>query len=226
MDERDILGQLDARDRDLDFPGLANVNYPLATARLTAFRGPDEWLIAFEIIAYAVKEGGFVNVVFAYGNRLEEPGWQTQIPVVTPAPNQPIWDRKGEFLLDLSDFQVEVRGSKQTFSPTANDYARAGIRPDSEMAPPLQLIRFLAYLRPGQLFLTDSELLEAVGAKDSKAQRFLQLDDWRHPDATEDERPSTSPCLRTLAKALAAGNASLYECSDQAKNTHWSNWDV
>lgn len=226
MTEREILDELDQQARQSNFPGLGNTNYPLAKARLTAFRSPSEWLMTFELVAYGEKEAEFVDVVHAYGNRVDGPGWRGQVPVVTPAAGHPMWDDDGNFLLDLSDFEVVVRGKPERFTPSARDYARAGIRADADMPPPLELIRFLAHLAPGRLFLTDAELLEAAGRTGSGLKRFLQLDDWHHPDPIEKELPSTTPCLRRLAEALANNDPSRYACPDKEKNTHWSHWEV
>jgi len=53
---------------------------------------------------------------------------------------------------------------------------------------------------------------------------FLQLYNWYHPDYRHQEKPSDSPCLRSLAKALANDNPLLYECPEAMSNIHWSQW--
>jgi uncharacterized protein DUF7003 len=147
-----------------------------------------------------------------------------QVAVVGEAPGHPLWDDDGNFKLGLSNFTVMVRGKTENYTPSEKDYARAGIRADSAMSPPLRLIRFVAHLAPGRLFLSDEELLGAVGRKGSDLKRFLQVDDWHHPDPIEDEVPSNTPCLRSLAEALAAGDALRYDCPAGVRNVHWSNW--
>ncbi|MDQ6880357.1 MAG: hypothetical protein M3082_22165 [Candidatus Dormibacteraeota bacterium] len=226
MNAGEVLEQLDRCDRDLNFPGLANVNYPMAATRLTAFRSSEEWLLAFEVVAFGVKEGAFVDIIYAYGNRVSKPGWQAQVPVLEPTPGSPIWDRNGNFLLDLSAFEVSIRGKKRTFGATSRDRSRAGIAPGAEMPPALQLIRFLAFLIPSELLLSDEEILDTSGRQATSLTRFIQLESWGHPDSSNGQSPSSSTCLRALAEALASNNVGHYECPKTEHNTTWRHWDA
>ena len=221
-----ILRQLDRSARAFEFPMLDNAYVRLADVRLTAFRSPSEWLIAFEDIAL-FQERTFANTVSAYGNEIARPGTQLGIDdLITPAPGHPIWDEDGNFLLDSWDFTIAIDGKVRRFTPSREDYARAGVDVDAGGPDAAKMLRLLTVLVPDELFLSDARLLEVCGRADASLKRFLQLDDWQHPDIADDELPRDSICLRNLAAALAAGDADAYACPEELFNTHWSNWNV
>jgi hypothetical protein len=64
-----------------------------------------------------------------------------------------------------------------------------------------------------------------VEKKISDLQKFLQLEDWCHPDIADNEMPSKNICFQNLVCAISANNASLYNCPEDMINTHWSNWN-
>jgi hypothetical protein len=75
-----------------------------------------------------------------------------------------------------------------------------------------------------ELFLRDDELLRAAGRHLSGVQLLLRLTAWKHPDISGGETPSQNPCFQSLARAVAANDATAYSCPEAEYNTHWSNW--
>lgn len=221
--EAEILEQLDRCAKTYDFPMLNNAYLCNADIRLTAFLSSAEWLIVFEEVAYSTKHL-FINSVSAYGNRIIRPGTQQAISIVTGVPGKPLHDEWGNFLLDKSSFEIVIHGQVRRFTPTAEDYRRAGISSDSKMVVPAQILRLLVFLNP-EFFLTEVKLLETCGRADSDLELFIKLDDWYHPDIANDELPSQSLCLRSLAIALNRNDKGLYTCSHEVFNTDWSNWE-
>jgi hypothetical protein len=219
-----ILRQLDRYASEFDFPMLDNAYVELADMRLTAFRNASEWLIVFEDVG-VFQEHTFMNTVSAYGNRVQEPGTQLGVDdIITPASDHPIWDDDGNFLLDPANFEVVINGQARRFTPSREEYERAGVDVDSDVPDAVKILRLLTFLMPDQFFLSDARLLEICGRGDSSLKRFLQLDDWRHPDIAAGELPSESVCLRNLATAIAEDDAGSYSCPEEMFNTHWSNW--
>jgi hypothetical protein len=221
-----ILRQLDRSAREFEFPMLDNAYVRLADVRLTAFRSPTEWLIVFEEIAL-FQERTFANTVSAYGNKLARPGTQLGIDdLITSVPGHPIWDDEGNFRLNLWAFTIAINGQTRRFSPSREDYARAGVDVDADDPNAAKILRLLTVLVPDELFLSDARLLEVCGRADSSLKRFLQMDDWHHPDVADEELPRESDCLRSLAEALAKDDKDAYACPEELFNTHWSNWVV
>lgn len=221
-----ILRQLDRYAEEFDFPMLDNVYVQLADVRLTAFRSPSEWLIVFEEVCL-FQSHTFMNAVSAYGNKVEEPGAQLAVDdVITPAPGHPIWDDEGNFMLDPTNFEIQINGQTQSFTPSREDYERASLDLDSDVPDAVNILRLLTAQMPDQFLLDDARLLEICGRNDASLHRVLQLDDWYHPDVAADELPSENDCFRSLAKAIVEDDASSYSCPEESFNTHWSNWEL
>jgi hypothetical protein len=222
IDEMSILEQMDNYAKSFDFPTLNNWHWRMGKARLTSFLGADEWLVVFEVVGFDVKSYAFENVIYAYGNKIDKPGFQTGIDVLEQPPDKPFEDDEGNTLINLSNFSVIIKGEERHFSPTAEDYVHAGILPHLEMEPAAKVLRWLCFLLPDEFLLTDAEILHLL--QRPELDRFLQLNEWAHPDVAAEELPSQNPCMRSLAKAIAQREPALYECPEDKMNTHWSNW--
>ena len=218
--EEEILSQMDAGAAGYNFPMLNNAYLRGAGIRLDAFSNPSEWLVVFQELAVSEKHG-LVNAVSAYGNRLAKPGLQEFVPLTGPPPDE--GEGPG---LDPWDFTLSIRGRARRFTPGAADYEAAGVDPEADNVPTsAKILRLLAAQMPDELYLSDDELLEVCGRAGAGLKKFLRLEDWHHPDIADDEMPSASPCLRSLAHALALNDAGLYECPEADFNTHWSRWE-
>ena len=218
----EVLEQLDRAAELFMFPGLPNEYFELALQRLTAFRSDEEWLLVFEVVGWGIKQAAFENLVTAFGNRLETPGgMQKSVVVVTGPDGASPWGAGDEFTLDLDDFTVEIRGHRHHVRPSEADLKAAGVD-DASMPAPARVIRLLAHEYPDELVLTDDELLEACGRAGSGLKRFLRPEGWRIPNLLESEKPSDVDCLRSLADAVASGDAGRYVCPEEDWNTHWA----
>jgi len=52
---------------------------------------------------------------------------------------------------------------------------------------------------------------------------LLPLDEWRHPDISGGELPSSSEDFKNIAIALDKGSFDSFQVSGET-NTHWRNW--
>ncbi|GAB3735727.1 hypothetical protein GCM10027598_62130 [Amycolatopsis oliviviridis] len=226
LSDWDIIPLLDEHAKSYDFPVLNNEDIDLAGVRLTAFRGEDEWLVVFEEIE-VFRRQRFANGVFAYGNKIAKSGSQGSDDLILGEPlgSPPLWDDTGNFLLDPEDFRIRAchSGNEYHFTPSPREYERAGIVPDNHEHDAAKILRFLVNEIPAELYATDDRLLRTCGKTEPLA-RFTQLTGWRHPDVIDDELPSDSPCLQSLAAALIADDPAIYECAPEQWNTHWSAW--
>lgn len=210
----EILAQLDAAAEEDDFPMLNNAYVRPAATRLTAFSGRDEWLVVFQVLGDSEQHGP-ADLINVFGNRVPSP----------PAVQMRRLLELDEAGIDPLNFSASLGGPRQRFTLTRDNYAGAGIDIDNAAPPALKILRYLATVRPEDLFVPSAELPALVDRKNADLGLLLEVDAWRHPDLGEDERPSDSPCLRALAEALATGNASAYRCDPATFNTHWSHWE-
>lgn len=205
-----ILDVLDAHARAFDFPMPDNAYVEEADMRLTAFRGEEEWLIAFQEVC-VFQQRKTMNVVSAYGSHVDGGPCSAAEDLVTPLA-----------LPHVRDLDVCVARRRRRLRPAQEQLREAGIEDAGVPPSPIELLRLVCVLLPGELFFDDDELPERCGRPG--LQRFLRCDDWRHPDLAADELPSRTPCLRSLAEALAAGDRERYRCPPELHNTHWSHW--
>jgi len=219
-----IIAQMDQYAKDYLFPMPDNASQYNAGMRLSAFRGGDEWLIVFEMLNY-IKGREFLNEIYAFGNRLICPGLQPQaVTVLEPVEGQLFWDCSGSFILNLETIALKVKGRSRQVTIMPLDWQAAGIREDSPVPAPAKLLRLMAALYQEELFEDTASLLRLCGREESGLSLFLQLSGWEHPDLAADELPGSSRSLRSLAEALAAGAAELYQCLPEWINSHWSCW--
>ena len=212
MTTSEILEELDAHARTFAFPMPDNIYVEEADMRLTAFRGADEWLIVFQEVC-VFQEERLLDMISAYGSNVAGGMAASVEDVVSPA------DVPG-----VRDVALVVAGRRRRMRPSAAELRDAGIADPDVPPAPIELLRLACVMFPGELFLPEKELPERCGRGGADLRLLLSLDDWRHPDLAHDELPSDSPCLRSLAEALVADDASLYGCPAELHNTHWSNW--
>lgn len=214
-------------------PALPYPDWGYARARLTAFRSEDEWLTVFEFIVYDSEAGYCMNSIHSFGNKLVEGKRQIEDGAILTPPEDSLHfpffeeDEEGNILLNPLDFTVMLRGVKEHFLVTPEEYAQLGINLEQKTAgaidPLIKILRLLAYRAPNRFFLSDAEILRRL-SRPHDLRQFLQLYEWCHPDSRKKERASDSPCLQNLAAALALGDPVLYECDKKLFNTHWSYW--
>jgi hypothetical protein len=214
-------------------PAMPHPDWGYARARLTAFRSEVEWLTIFEFIVYDSEAGYCMNSIHSFGNTLAEDKRRiVDGSILTPSEDSPDFpffeeDEEGNIVLNPLDFTVMIRGVKAHFLVAPEEYAQLGINLEQKTAgaidPLIKILRFLAYTTPNRFFLSDAEMLKRL-SRPHDLRQFLQLYDWHYPDSRKKERASDSPCLQSLAKALAFGDPALYECDKKFLNTHWSYW--
>ncbi len=218
----EILRQLDQGAQDATLPTFWNENFPCASMRLTVFRDAQAWLILFEKIAYGVYESVFLNMIYAFGNKIPNPGYQSALDILSATDRTPIWDDNGKFILDIWNFEIMVNGVARTFAVTPQDYARAKLDPTDDMLPELRMLRLITHLLPGEFFATDRDMLKACNR--ANLARFMQFTAWHHPNIYEGELPSHTACFQSLAQAIAENDAHLCNCSDSI-NSRWDCWE-
>lgn len=227
MDDRDrVLWLLDKHASEFNFPVLDNAYLDFGAARLTAARSPDNWLISFEVLSFSVREILFVNDLYAYGPCVELGGLIGEEVPFTSASEAPIFDpQTNECIANWKDWAISLGGRTHHFSPTMEDYARAGLHIDAEPLPgslsEADLLHYLVFRLGEQLFLSDQTILARI-PKCRGLSKFLQTTRWQHPDVAAGEKPSDSVSIRTLIEALIKGDPSHFDAG--RINSYWQFW--
>ncbi len=84
-----------------------------------------------------------------------------------------------------------------------------------------KVLRYLVHKLGDELHATVAESLKAVNRNASKLKVLVQTDEYHHPRLME-EIPSNTESFISLAKAIAANDASLFVPGKS--NTHWKYW--
>ncbi len=237
IDPQSILAQWDYPNNL--FPAIPPYDSGYARARLTAFVSDKQWLTVFEIINFNAMAVLCVNDITAIGNRsildkfrhrASKSKYKT---VVTPdrhtTDDHPYFPETSDGSISINplDFEVEIYGAPHHFAPSSRKYQELGIdlhaKSAGELDAIVKVLRFLSYDRPDLVFLNNQEL-QPRRFGHNPLPKFMQLYDWQHPDYRQQEKPSNSPCLRSLATAMAHNDPSMYHCPKEAINTHWSFW--
>jgi len=216
---KDILAKFDQSAAEYAFPMIDNANYDNAAIRLTVFRNDDEWLVVFQEISFYPAMNEFADVITAFGNRLKQQGALSARPTVS------LTDRPDSPPPDIHDFTVHVNGGPaRRFTPSRDDYRSAHVDVDDRSRAKTKIIRYLASQIRRELFVDDDTLLKICERSSAGLQMFIELDEWHHPNLADDEPPSETPCFKSLAQALARGDAGLYKCEPARFNTGWWQW--
>ena len=219
-----VLRELDLAAGEYSFPVFNNPNFPLAAMRIVCFRNDDEWLIVFERIAYGVSDGIFLNMISAFGNRIEERGLQSTMEFITELPGNSFADDEMNYILDEKNFDVLIYGNKRTFSIDEKDPRESHVDENKKMRKLLRLLRLITYKTGQDIFMPPASLLDRMNHDDIPV--FLINTEWNHPDVyyPGTEMPGSNPCFQSLAKAIAYNKKELYDCSLE-KNSYWYYWD-
>jgi hypothetical protein len=204
----EILEQLDASAGDFTFPMLDHGYTYLVDARLHAFRDDARWAIVIEVVGYNPRGGNLYDVLHYYGNCLSGDAGFTNDDFLGRVEN---WDE----VEDLEEPEIWRGGAT---SIAVRDHV---IPVDAVAGDRLEAV--FRGLVPAQreIFLGTEDEVRARIPNDLP--RFLQLEEWNHPDVVVGEKPSDSETFRQLAEALVADDTSRFAPA-APPNTHWSNW--
>ena len=239
---RAILDVLDDAAAGFAFPMLDNGYVYPVDIRLSAYGDGARWAIVFEWMGVDNRALEFHNSLYCYGNCLIPQ--RSEKDFVSPAAYQtwrarnafqetvflgPVDDGPSAPLLG-EDTGLEVNPAatdlriRERVVPIPRDptlYRARGIRLRHPLR--IELYELMRYLLPDHRDLLVASEQEIHQIVPPDLPRLLRLDEWRHPDLVEDQRPSALKTFRMIAQVLVTGDPSEYEPPRRA-NTHWSNW--
>jgi hypothetical protein len=233
-----ILYVLDRCCDAFTFPMLDNGYVYLAATRLSLYRTAAEWAMVIEVFGFSPRAGLPDVHIYTFASSLynrDTPEKYANLEAfnryLATHPNN---DSRFVYPIDAGDWQddqndeivagdateVIVRSEGQPI-PSLDEYAQRGIVVEN---PPrvrvFELCRFLATVARDSVLATATE--RRVSVLPDMTQIF-QLEEWHHPGAVNDDRPSGSETFQQLAQVLSTGKISFYRPS-LPPNTHWRNW--
>jgi hypothetical protein len=238
MDSREILRILDRCCDSFTFPMLDNGYVYLAATRLSLFRSTSDWAMVIEVFGYSPRSGlpsicidTFASHLYDrnrpenYVSREAYEAYLANNPnnesrFIYPIDEGPWQDPENLEYLATDAREVVVRGNVVRL-PRLSEYSSHGI--DLEDPPRIhvfELCRFLAGTAREEVLATPKERRVSIPPE---LEQILVLDEWRHPDLVQEERPSRSETFQQLAEVLATGDVSRYQPSREP-NTDWRNW--
>lgn len=227
MNLSQILDDLDKHASEFNFPVLDNAYVEFGAARLTALRGAEDWLIVFEVLGFSKREGEFVVDLYAFGSCVEREGFIGEEIPIASSHGLPLFDPEtNQCIADWSHWAIKLGNEVVSFSPTREDYAKAGIAIERDRGPgtlsEIELLRFLVYrIGKERLFMSDAFLL-ARFPRCMKVSTFVQTTQWQHPDVAGGEKPSENVSISSLVQSLLRGDPSLF--NQGLPNTDWKSW--
>jgi hypothetical protein len=180
-------------------------------------------LVVFEVLGFSTREIEFVNDLYAFGSCVEKEGFVGEEIPLCSTPKQPLFDAEtNECIADWALWTIRAGTEELSFSPTREEYAKAGIVIDREPGRGIELLRFLVHhIGAARLFMSDEALLNHFPGC-MNPEKFVQTTEWQHPNVAEGERPSKNVSIRSLVEALSLGNPALFK--EGRPNTYWRFW--
>lgn len=229
LSAHNILASLDKTSNIPAIPPFLEASF--AGARLASYISRKEWVIAFQFVGFDFGSGIGTNEIFVFGNKIKsKKEFSREFIVKSSSKNNPYYPYfctevdEDISLFDLNDFSLEVRGEEKKFQVSTAEYLQGGIDLQSDKIRGIEkitsAIRYLCKKFPDLVFLNSDDLKNKIGRK--KVTRFIELEEWHHPDFDSGEKFSENTCFQSLARAIEQKDASLFICEEF--NTHWSNW--
>jgi hypothetical protein len=235
-----ILSVLDRCCEACTFPMLDNGYVYLAATRLSLHRSVTNWAMVIEVFGFSPRAGLPDTGIHTFAERLHDRNRpesyvareayerylannpHNEFRSFFPIDKGPWQDAENDEFVSKNATEVMVRGGALSLA-SFEEYLHHGV--ELEQPPGIQvfeLCRLLADIAREQILANPQE--RRVSVVPDMIQ-ILQVEEWRHPNVVDGERPSESETFQQFARVLAAGDAGLYHPSRQP-NTHWRNWPL
>lgn len=235
---KDILAAWDKCAEHFTFPMLDNgYVYPAAT-RLSLYRSPDDWGMVIEVFGFSPRSGLPDVHVHTFASRLVRAksvnDYVSRQAYEAYLANNPYNESTFFFpieeglWLDIDDPERLAAGNNTLMirglpipAPELGQYGSHGIAlQDPPNVYVFELCRLLAASSRDSVLATADERRNSLPPE---LMQIMQLEEWRHPDLSNGELPSSSSTFKSIAEVLALGNLAAYQPL-QDPNTHWKNW--
>jgi hypothetical protein len=201
-----ILRFLDDAFERIEMPCLSNLNVDYLCSRMSAYRGPDTWLLIFNSVVWWPAADGLMAMVETVGpGAIGKQGFDNDRAF---APASLRIDEPGQRVAGIA-----IRGRDV-------DPGTLRIAPRYDLQPELGFWAAVAMLdqHRDELLASAAELARFIPGG---FRHLLTMDEWEHP--TFDTPASRTESFPLLAAVLEQADPSLWRPAARP-NTHWSHW--
>ncbi|MEH6450525.1 MAG: hypothetical protein V7765_17775 [Oleispira sp.] len=231
-----ILEALDACAEEFTFPVLDNGYVYLAATKMSVYRSDEDWAIVIEVFGFSPRSGDPDVQIYTFSSKLHdrdpssnyvtEEAYKNYLNSNAYNESRFIYPISNNEWQDEEEMEYVKLGAKcilresEIIIPEHAAFQYAGIELEEENPLIFEFCRLIAAKYKDQVLCTEAERRVSVSPE---LELVLQLDDWRHPDVSGDELPSSSEAFKLIAEMLETGNTQVYTPTEK-QNTHWENW--
>ena len=232
-----ILNILDNCAEAFTFPMLDNGYVYLGASRLSVYFGAGDWALVIEVFGFSPRAGAPDLAIHTFGSNLRnrkskdeyvsEEAYENYLKNNTyneyktffPIGGDDSWINPENNEVVMPKSSLHLRGEIHEL-PDVPAYLKHGINLGGSTPHVYELCRYMSSLKQDAVLATNTERRYNVP---DHLLEILSLDDWRHPDLADGEKPSKVEAFQQLSKVLQSGNVSYYKPTVEG-NTHWKNW--
>lgn len=231
-----ILDVLDACAEEFTFPALDNGYVYLAATRMSVYRSDEDWAIVIEVFGYSPRSGDPDVQIYTFSSKLHdrnpssnyvtEEAYTNYLDANVYNESRFIYPISNSEWKDEEDLEYVKAGAKcilrgiEVIVPQNPGFQDSGIELEEEKPLTFEFCRLIASKYRDQVLCSESERRVSVSPE---LELVLQLDEWRHPDISGEELPSSSETFKLIAEMFETGNTQAYKPTEK-QNTHWVNW--
>lgn len=237
VERNSALRVLDECAEVYSFPMLDNGYVYLAASRSTVYHGDGDWALVIEVFGFSPRAGAPDLAVHTFGSNLRnrkpnndfvsnkahenylKNNRYNEFKTFFPIGGDDTWVNPEDNETVMPDGAFQLRDQVYKL-PDLAAYLQHGIKLEGATPCVYELCRYLSSAEREKVLATDFE--RRYNVPDHLAE-IISLDDWRHPDLANGEKPSEVETFRQLSKVLETGNAAHYKPTTEA-NTHWKHW--
>ncbi|KZD73294.1 MULTISPECIES: DUF7003 family protein [Bacillus] len=216
--QKNILKLLDKKQSNYEFPAFDNEYIDISQVKFSLFFKDDkDWLMVFQIVG--VGSLGVCNDIQVYGERVNHSIVDDGILQLNDGEYE-LFDNEGEFIPDIHNGSVKIRGHHFEYEFSEEDYTNNGIEVKTTESYPRDFMRMLETNDKARklVWWGKEEMLEEFGLEGDWEVAY-ETEEWQH---VEDEKVSENEFFQSVAAAIEKKDPSVIVSKDS--NTHWKNW--
>lgn len=216
--QKNILKLLDKKQSNYEFPAFDNEYIDISQVKFFLFFKDDkDWLMVFQIVG--VGSLGVCNDIQVYGDRVNHSIVDDGILQLNDGEYE-LFDNEGEFIPDIHNGSVKIRGHHFEYEFSEEDYTNNGIEVKTTESYPRDFMRMLETNDKARklVWWEKEEILEEFGLEGDWEVAY-ETEEWQH---VEDEKVSENEFFQSVAAAIEKKDPSVIVSKDS--NTHWKNW--
>jgi len=222
--EPDLLQNLDIAHKEFRFPAWDCEQDFTGAMRVSGYTSDSGVALVFEWVEFSMGDGIIVCMMRCFATFEVTP--KIQYGRGIDIPYEDIADSEtGKFLVSFGTLEFASKGRTFTVPFERDDLVAGGyLDPEADEATPQALLFRVCDTIPPNWLFSEPDYIIAAYDLGPNANRLFTLQDWSHPSADDlygygEVRPSESPDIIAMVKAVFEGNPNPYLTGD--RNTNW-----